>query len=473
MSETEFLEALVSNAGMWAQAQAVAADAARARAELARAHRKRANARSPLRARSARRKQPGAPDLPSVAEAREDRMAATAAASAAVAAGTGADAAVAATRADLDAMRVTQPFKMNNTALKWIRDSHEQPPGFPTAWMVDLTDTDPLDIGVLDRNTGMAYSFKDGETQPWSWRQMLAAFKPDVKDRVLGTDPTVGVKWITCQALADDSYDHKRWHAALHVGKPFDRDAPVPAWDFHVYRTDNVVTRFHTSLTNNKVEVATVGSGLVLPGPPRAGKGKSDGRGTYRRHTAGNYDATVRGTAPPPPTTTTAGNDAAAAETPAVAEPSTAQGSTTGPRPFVQARHLGPAHWALLGPAREPEPPYDYHPSWGDGVGAAAREAWAAADCAKPAWWGATREARAQQDAAAAAGGASSGAGWSSGADWWSSRDWKDSGHGNGQGGADWWSSRDWWSGGGREQDAGEDYDASTGKGKGKWGAYQ
>eukprot|EP00959_Pyramimonas_sp_CCMP1952_P083216 1739094-Pyramimonas_sp.AAC.1 len=61
-------------------------------------------------------------------------MEATAGAGAAVAAAAGAQAAAAATRADLGALRVTQLFKTNNIALKYIRDSHENPPGFPTQW---------------------------------------------------------------------------------------------------------------------------------------------------------------------------------------------------------------------------------------------------------------------------------------------------------------------------------------------------
>eukprot|EP00959_Pyramimonas_sp_CCMP1952_P180417 3772731-Pyramimonas_sp.AAC.1 len=80
------------------------------------------------------------------------------------------------------------------------------------------------------------------------------------------------------------------------MGRSFAEGAPVPIWDFHVYRTDNVVTRVHTSLANNKVEVATLDSGLVLPGPPRAGKGNSDGKGAYRNKTTGNYQQSYRGT---------------------------------------------------------------------------------------------------------------------------------------------------------------------------------
>ena len=46
-------------------------------------------------------------------------------------------AAVAASRADLDAVEIQQPFRLNNMALKWLRDSSEEPPGFPLprAWI--------------------------------------------------------------------------------------------------------------------------------------------------------------------------------------------------------------------------------------------------------------------------------------------------------------------------------------------------
>ena len=82
---------------------------------------------------------------------------------------------------------------------------------------------------------------------------------PVAKDRILGRDIATAVRWITCEPV-EGSYDHKRWHAARHVGRPFEEGAPVPVWDFHVYRTDDVVVRFHTSATNKKVEVAIVGS---------------------------------------------------------------------------------------------------------------------------------------------------------------------------------------------------------------------
>ena len=54
--------------------------------------------------------------------------------------------------------------------------------------------------------------------------------------------------------------------------------------------TDGSMVRFHTNYsTPSKVEVAYLRLNWPLPLPPKAGKGKSDGPGTYRRITAANY----------------------------------------------------------------------------------------------------------------------------------------------------------------------------------------
>ena len=55
---------------------------------------------------------------------------------------------------DLDQVVVIQAFRLNDIALKWIRDHHEHPPGFPTAPAVDLTGTDPFTIGVYVEGEG-------------------------------------------------------------------------------------------------------------------------------------------------------------------------------------------------------------------------------------------------------------------------------------------------------------------------------
>ena len=77
-------------------------------------------------------------------------------------------AAVAASPSEIATHTVTQPFRLNNVALKWIRDTHEDPPGFPSVERVELTEHDPYMIGVIDKTVGMDYSFFEGQQQPSS-----------------------------------------------------------------------------------------------------------------------------------------------------------------------------------------------------------------------------------------------------------------------------------------------------------------
>ena len=68
-----------------------------------------------------------------------------------------------------------------------------------------------------------------------------------------------------------------------------------PVWDFFVTRTDGTAVRFHTDYTDNKVAVARVSvDPPELPRPPAAGKGRGDGKGTYRSKTRCNYTAIER-----------------------------------------------------------------------------------------------------------------------------------------------------------------------------------
>ena len=77
---------------------------------------------------------------------------------------------------------------------------------------------------------------------------------------------------------------------------PYGCDAEVPVWDFFFIRSDGTTVRFHTNYSNNKVEVANVDAAHPheMPLPPHNGKGRSDGRGTYKRQTIGNYEQIER-----------------------------------------------------------------------------------------------------------------------------------------------------------------------------------
>ena len=103
--------------------------------------------------------------------------------------GDGGEAAVAASVQALNDTKVIQSFKLNNVALKLIRCSHDNPRGCPTTTIVELTDMGPIQIGVVERTGGMDYSFKVGETTPWSWKQLLAGMTADYQEIVLGSNP--------------------------------------------------------------------------------------------------------------------------------------------------------------------------------------------------------------------------------------------------------------------------------------------
>ena len=62
----------------------------------------------------------------------------------------GPEAAVALSPQDLGATVVRQPFRLNNVALKYIRETHENLPGQPTTDCVDLTDRGPMQVGVIN-----------------------------------------------------------------------------------------------------------------------------------------------------------------------------------------------------------------------------------------------------------------------------------------------------------------------------------
>ena len=172
---------------------------------------------------------------------------------------------------------------LNSTALKWIRDTNEDPPGFPTVECVDLTNGEVIWIGQLLRDKGMEYSFDKTILQPWSWQLMILGFSPDLQDRMIGP----GLAQICCKPF-EGSYDHKRHHAAREAKRPYPADAPVPIWDFCITRVDGEMIRFHPSLKGGKVQISNVSQPRA--NPPYKGKGRSDGPGTYRAMLAEAYD---------------------------------------------------------------------------------------------------------------------------------------------------------------------------------------
>ena len=113
---------------------------------------------------------------------------------------------------------------------------------------------------------------------------MLAGFTDATLERIVGP----GVRRIVCMSITG-SYDHKRHHAARLANRQYPPDAPVPVWDFVVERTDGTRVRFHPGQTKRKVEIADYDFALERDGPA-AGRGQSDGPGTYRAMLANTHN---------------------------------------------------------------------------------------------------------------------------------------------------------------------------------------
>jgi hypothetical protein len=184
-----------------------------------------------------------------------------------------------------DAPRAPQGFQKNNIALKWLRDSNEDPPGNPRCDRVDITDNDPILIGVLapkKKGDGPKYTFVENERQEFSWRSMLAGFPDPILEQVVGC----GVVQITCEPLVN-SYSHSQHHATEEgQGRALEGKAPI--WDFVVTREDGTKVRFHPEYTKSKIQVTPM-SAAPPSLPPRAGLGKSDGRGTFKGYKQASY----------------------------------------------------------------------------------------------------------------------------------------------------------------------------------------
>ena len=156
------------------------------------------------------------------------------------------EAAVALSPRALTEIHLTQSFALNSIALEWIGYTHESPPCWPPVDWVELTDKDPLQIGVVDKSHGQDRWISNRQ-QPWSWRQMLAGMSPPYQAAVLGVNgssPCLGVTRVAC-APSIHSYDGSRVVGARQAGRLFDHRDHRPVWDFYVTRTDGNTVRFH------------------------------------------------------------------------------------------------------------------------------------------------------------------------------------------------------------------------------------
>ena len=176
---------------------------------------------------------------------------------------------------ELERIQVTQPWKLNLTALKWIRDQNENPLGHVKLGQIDLTHNDPIYVGVIDEVVGTECTWQgdlhggDGAKQPWSWRQFLRALPDWVARQVFRNK--AGVAAFTCNA-SPRFYDNERIRSMAELGIHFPSNAPM--WHFIVVFTDDRSVQLRPERNGRSVDVHVIREGFVSP---PAGKGAAKG----------------------------------------------------------------------------------------------------------------------------------------------------------------------------------------------------
>ena len=151
-----------------------------------------------------------------------------------------------------------QQWKLNNTALKYMRWAGEKPEGVPLedgyCWVVPIDIV--VEIGEMEHDAkGPGFSFDSpavaGKMQRWSATQFLANLRPDAIAAMELKEH--GVRKLEC-AHIPNSLDKMRVAAAKQLGKPFADDVKPPIWDFILTRGDGERFAIHPSQANYKCQ---------------------------------------------------------------------------------------------------------------------------------------------------------------------------------------------------------------------------
>ena len=182
-----------------------------------------------------------------------------------------------------------QKWHHNNMAIKYARKFFEEPPGCPTvvSLRIDMREA-TFEIIECEHGKGELYTFQaDAPKYPWSWRAFVNALSPEEAEMVVGPG-LVGISLCP----RPGSYDHHRAAAAKKLGHE-DLSAckwKPPIWEFRFDRSNGSSVVAHPRWKRKgKMEIAGLADCPQEPVMPKAGPGKSDGKGTYRRLTEAVY----------------------------------------------------------------------------------------------------------------------------------------------------------------------------------------
>ena len=182
-------------------------------------------------------------------------------------------------------LECTCHWKDHNVALKWFRDSGEEN-GLD---QVGFSNWGPAaQVPQILHPKGMQYHFDtDGQWKNWQWQEMVAQMD-DQSMRMVVQGPDNRSRGLTsCRLQQTEKYDHKRHHALGPDCKM------LKVWDFILMRDDGSCVSLHPNFSSTRF-AAKFSEPDVDHEIPRAGRGRSEGPGTYKYYTNKQVDATLR-----------------------------------------------------------------------------------------------------------------------------------------------------------------------------------
>ena len=187
----------------------------------------------------------------------------------------------------------TNSYKQHNAALKWFRHLYEDSANPFNSNTVEFDNNANAAVAAIVKDKGMDYTFNENDMQEWSWQEMIASLDRESMEYVVNGLAGRSGGVVGCSfSVRANSYDHKRQHMLREVGRPIATKLPI--WDFVVHRADGSGIRLHPEWSKPKVESFEAEGFQSEVAAPKAGLGKSDGRGTYSLYKTMGNDRTLR-----------------------------------------------------------------------------------------------------------------------------------------------------------------------------------
>ena len=184
--------------------------------------------------------------------------------------------------------RVSGPYRRHNMALKSLREELE-------AQSLDerrLPD-EPIQVNPVTHGEKTEFTLDTTKQELWDWRHMVAQLTNEGIDLLLSQNERVPEARCISECRfsvrrgTTPSYDHSRSCATIAQGGKLPKEQ-YKAWDFELLFSDGQRLRLHPGWDRRQVPVYLDDPNAPQLPPPRSGRGRSDGRGTFKKYKDNN-----------------------------------------------------------------------------------------------------------------------------------------------------------------------------------------